>query len=157
MRKPLKAKDKHILKPDLVYDSVKIEKLVNYVMLDGKKNIARDIVYGALDKIKEKTKEEDPMVTFELALKNVSPQWELKSKRVGGANYSVPREVGPERKVTLAYRWILDVARSKKGTNMAERLADELIVASNNDGAAVKKKENVHKMAQANMAFAHFA
>ncbi|MBI4059607.1 30S ribosomal protein S7, partial [Candidatus Giovannonibacteria bacterium] len=122
----------------------------------GKKNTARDIVYEALDLAGKKTKKE-PMAVFEDAIKNVSPALEVRSRRVGGANYQVPREVRPERRLALAMRWLTKAARSKKGKPMAEKLAEELVLASKNEGVAVKKKEDTHKMAEANRAFAHFA
>ena len=151
-----KVKNRNIVGPDLVYNSTKIEKLVNYVMWDGKKNAARKVVYGALDIIKEKAKVDDPMEIFEKALKNAGPMTEIRSRRIGGANYAVPREVKADRRAALAFRWIIEATRGKKGTPAAEKLADELIAASNNEGAAVAKKENTHKMAEANKAFAHF-
>lgn len=126
-------------------------------MEEGKKNAARSIVYGALDFIKEKTKNDNPVEIFETALKNAGPTLEVRSRRIGGANYQVPREVRPERRQALAMRWIIDAARSKKGKPMHMKLAEELIAASNNEGEAIKKKENTHKMADANKAFAHFA
>lgn len=155
MRRKLKAKPKII--PDLVYESEKVSKFVNYVMERGKKTTARAIVYEAFDFIKEKTKNENPLEIFELALKNTGPTMEVRSRRVGGANYQVPREVRPERRQFLSMKWIVDAARNKKGKAMAEKLAEEIIAASNNEGDAVKKCENVHKMAEANKAFAHFA
>lgn len=142
--------------PDPVYSSDRVAKFINYVMLDGKKTVAQKIVYEAFEIIKEKTKEE-PVEIFELAMKNVGPLTEVRSRRVGGANYQVPREVRPERRLSLAMRWILDIARKQSGKPMAERLAGELILASKNEGEAVKKRENTHKMAEANKAFAHFA
>ncbi|HBB56642.1 TPA: 30S ribosomal protein S7 [Patescibacteria group bacterium] len=155
MRK--KIKNKKIIKPDFVYDSVLVEKLVNYVMKEGKKNVARKIVYGTLDEIKKKMKTEKPLEVLELAIKNASPDVEVRSRRIGGANYQVPREVRPERKMALSVRWILEGARGKDGADMISRLSEELIAASKNEGMAVKKKENTHKMAEANRAFAHFA
>lgn len=152
-----KVKNRNIVGPDAKYDSVKIEKFVNYVMKDGKKHVARKIVYGALDEIAKKTKTDNPIEVFEAALKNVGPLMEVRSRRVGGANYQVPREVRPERRTALTYRWILDAALSKKGMPMHKRLADELLAASNNEGTAVKKREDTHRMAEANKAFAHFA
>jgi small subunit ribosomal protein S7 len=154
MRRPTKKLVK--LEPDHQYQSLKVEKLINYVMERGKKNVSRTIVYEAFDIIKKKTKE-DPLEVFEIAIRNVSPQVEVRSRRVGGANYQVPHEVRPERKLALTYRWIIEAAKSKKGKPMAERLADELIGAYKNEGEAVKKRENVHRMAEANRAFAHFA
>lgn len=142
--------------PDPIYNSERVAKFINYVMLDGKKTTAQSIVYDAFTIIKEKTKEE-PVEIFELAMKNVGPVTEVRSRRVGGANYQVPREVRPERRLSLAMRWILDIARKQSGKPMAERLAGELILASKNEGEAVKKRENTHKMAEANKAFAHFA
>ena len=122
----------------------------------GKKTVARKIIYGALDIVKTKTKKE-PLEVFELAFRNASPLLEVKSKRVGGATYQVPKEVKGERRLTLAMRWIIQAAKSKKGKPMREKLAEELIAAANNTGEAVKKKENTHRMAEANRAFAHFA
>ena len=155
MRRKLKAKPK--IAPDYLYDSEKVTKFVNYVMNEGKKSTARKVVYAALDAIKEKTKNENPLEIFETALKNTGPTMEVRSRRVGGANYQVPREVRPERRQFLSMKWIIEAARSKKGKPMHERLAEEIIAASNNEGEAVKKRENVHKMAEANKAFAHFA
>ena len=155
MRRPVK--NRNIPKPDSVYKSQKLGQFINYVMQDGKKNVARKVVYAALDEIKEKTKLENPIEIFESAIRNVGPALEVRSRRVGGANYQVPREVRPERKAALAMRWILDAARKKGGTPMSKRLADELLAASNNEGEAIKKKENTLKMADANKAFAHFA
>lgn len=125
-------------------------------MHDGKKSVAERVVYDAFDIIKAETKE-DPMQVFETALKNVTPTVEVKSRRVGGANYQVPIPVRGDRRYALAYRWILAAARGKKGKPMAQRLAAELIAASNNEGDAIKKKQDVQRMAEANRAFAHFA
>ncbi|MBX4181724.1 30S ribosomal protein S7 [Candidatus Parcubacteria bacterium] len=155
MRRKLKAKPK--IQPDYLYDSEKVTKLVNYVMEGGKKATARKVVYAALDEVKEKTKNENPLEIFETALKNTGPTMEVRSRRVGGANYQVPREVRPERRQFLSMKWIVDAARSKKGKPMAVKLAEEIISASNNEGEAVRKRENTHKMAEANKAFAHFA
>ena len=141
----------------MVYNSAKVGKLINYVMYDGKKNAARTIVYDCFEAIKEQAKVADPMETFETALKNTSPAMEVRSRRVGGANYQVPREVRPERRQSLSMKWIVDAARSKKGKSLSLKLADEIILASKNEGEAVKKRENTHKMAEANKAFAHFA
>lgn len=152
-----KVKSKNEIKPDFIYNSLLLEKFINYVMKNGKKSLARRIVYKTLDEIKKKTKAENPLEIFELAIKNASPLLEVKSRRVGGANYQVPIEVRPDRKTTLAIRWILEATRSKKGSAMIKRLTEELIAASKNEGSAIKKKENVHKMAEANRAFAHFA
>lgn len=151
-----RIKNKHPLKPEPVYESVKVAKLVNYVMDSGKKNAARKIVYDCMTIIKEKTKSE-PIEVLDTALKNTMPAMEVRSRRVGGANYQVPREVRPERQRSLSMKWIVLAARSKKGKPMADKLADEIIAASKNEGEAVKKRENTHKMAEANKAFAHFA
>ncbi|MHB8651604.1 MAG: 30S ribosomal protein S7 [Minisyncoccota bacterium] len=155
MRRPVKNRNK--VGADIIYKSEKVEKLINHVMKSGKKNVARKIVYGSFDVIKEKLKTEEPLDVFELALKNAGPQVEIRSRRVGGANYLVPREVRVERRLALAMRWILEAARSKKGVPMHQKLADELIAASKNEGEAIKKRDNTHKMAEANKAFAHFA
>jgi small subunit ribosomal protein S7 len=151
-----KITNKRPLKPDFAYGSVKVEKLINYIMERGKKNAARKIVYGAFDIIKEDSKKE-PVEIYELALNNVGPLTEIRSRRVGGANYQVPHEVRPERRLALALRWMIEAAKSKKGKPMAVKLAEELIAASKNEGEAVKKRETVHRMAEANRAFAHFA
>lgn len=155
MRRKVTVKRKIV--PDLAYGSIQVEKFINYVMKEGKKSVARKIMYDTMEEIKKKAKSENPLAVFDLAVKNTSPDLEVRSRRIGGANYQVPREVRPERKLALSYRWILDAARSKKGARMASKLADELIAASKNEGAAVKKRENTHKMAEANRAFAHFA
>ena len=154
MRRPVK--NRNIVGPDIKYSSTKVEKFINYIMKWGQKSTARRVVYSAFDEIKEKTKQE-PLEVFETALRNVGPQMEVRSRRVGGANYQVPREVRPERKMALSYRWIIDAARSRKGAPMHKRLAEELIAASKNEGPAVKKREDTHKMAESNKAFAHFA
>ncbi len=152
-----KVKNKNIVKEDFIYDSITVEKFINYIMKEGKKSIARKIMYSALDEIAQKTKTDKPLDILELAVKNASPVLEVRSRRVGGANYQVPREVRPERRFALACRWILEAVRAKKGLATHKKLADELILASKNEGPAIKKKENVHKMAEANKAFAHFA
>lgn len=126
-------------------------------MWSGKKETARRVVYGALDIIKKQTGNPNPLEIFDLAMKNAGPVTEVRSKRIGGANYQVPREVRPERRLALAMRWIRDAARGKKGTEMSKKLAEELILASKNEGSAIKKKDDTHKMAEANKAFAHFA
>jgi len=151
-----KITNKRQLKPDFQYNSVKVEKLINYIMERGKKNAARKIVYGAFEIIKEDAKK-DPIEVYEEALKNVGPLTEIRSKRVGGANYQVPHEVRPERRLALALRWMIEAASSKKGKPMAIKLSDELLAAAKNEGDAVKKREMVHRMAEANRAFAHFA
>jgi len=142
--------------PDEIYNDLKVTKFINYVMRKGKKSVARAIVYRAFQIIKDKTKK-NPLEIFELALKNTGPLLEVKSKRIGGATYQVPIEVKKTRRTFLAMRWIIAAAKSKKGKPMKEKLATELIEAANNRGAAVKKKEGVHRMAEANRAFAHFA
>ena len=152
-----KIKNRNIVNPDFVYNSQKLEKFINYVMWSGKKETSRKIMYKAFDIIKEKTGNPNPLEIFDLAMKNAGPLTEVRSKRIGGANYQVPREVRPERRLALAMRWIRDAARSKKGSPMHVKLADELIAASKNEGSAIKKKEDTHKMAEANKAFAHFA
>lgn len=152
-----KIKNKRVLNPDLRYSSEKVAKLINYIMLSGKKSTARAAVYRALDVIKEKAKVENPLEVLETAFKNTAPLMEVRSRRVGGANYQVPREVRPERRNALSMKWIVEAARSKKGASIASKLADEIILAAKNEGEAVKKRENTHKMADANKAFAHFA
>jgi small subunit ribosomal protein S7 len=141
--------------PDPVYGSVVVAKLVNSIMLDGKKGVAQSIVYSAFDQIQEETGKE-PLEVFEEAMNNIMPKLEVKARRIGGANYQVPIEVRPERRQTLALRWLTLYTRNRGEKTMAERLAKELIDASNNTGASVKKKEDTHKMAEANKAFAHF-
>ena len=152
-----KIKNKNIVPPDFIYNSQKLEKFINYIMWSGKKETSRKIVYQAFDAIKEKTGNPNPLEVFDLAMKNAGPLTEVRSKRIGGANYQVPREVRPERRLALAMRWIRDAARNGKGKPMHLKLADELIAASKNEGSAIKKKEDTHKMAEANKAFAHFA
>jgi small subunit ribosomal protein S7 len=154
MRRKLKTKKP--IQPDLVYNSDKVAKFINYVMERGKKTVARKIVYDAFNHIKEKEKVENPIEIFDTALKNTMPMMEVRSRRVGGANYQVPREVRPERRNHLSMKWIIDASRAKKGSEMYKKLADEIIAASKNEGEAVKKRENTHKMAEANKAFAHF-
>lgn len=152
-----KVKNRNIVDPDGKYNSTKVSKFINYVMKGGKKNTAREIVYGAFDIIKEKLKVEDPLETFDAALRNAGPLTEVRSRRIGGANYQVPREVRDERRFMLAFRWILEAANAKKGKAMRFKLADEIMAAANNEGSAVKKKDDTHRMAEANKAFAHFA
>ena len=142
--------------PDSRYNNVKIAKFVNYIMESGKKSIAENIVYDAFDVIHEKMKTE-PRQIFDAALKNVSPTLEVKGRRVGGANYQVPMEVFDPRKTTLGMRWLIMGARSRKGKPMHQRLAEEIMDAYNKTGAAFKKREDTHRMAEANKAFAHFA
>jgi small subunit ribosomal protein S7 len=147
---------KKIINPDVVYNDVMVSKFINQVMQEGKKTISQKIVYGAFDIVREKTKQ-DPLEVFKLAIQNVSPVLEVKPKRVGGATYQVPMEVKGGRRLSLAMKWIIIHSRARKGKAMKEKLAEELIEASENKGASVRKRENVHKMAEANRAFAHFA
>ncbi len=151
-----KVKNRNIPTPDSVYNSAKLSKFINVIMWDGKKETARKVVYDAFKVIKEKTEVENPLEVFDMALKNAGPTVEVRSRRIGGANYQVPRDVRPERRLALATRWIIEAARAKKGSAMHIRLADELIAASKNEGTAVTKRDNTHKMAEANKAFAHF-
>ena len=138
-----------------MYNRVLVTKLVNSIMLDGKKGVAQKVVYGAFDIIKEKTGNE-PLDVFTQAMENIMPVLETKTRRVGGANYQVPMEVRPARRQTLGLRWLTAYSRARGERTMAERLAGELMDAANNTGAAVKKREDTHKMAEANKAFAHF-
>ncbi|PIS13642.1 MAG: 30S ribosomal protein S7 [Candidatus Tagabacteria bacterium CG09_land_8_20_14_0_10_41_14] len=151
-----KVKNKVIIKPDYKYGSLDLEKFTNHIMEDGKKSIARKVVYSALDEIKKSAKK-DPMEVFETALQNATPLLEVRSRRVGGANYQIPREVSAKRGITLAMRWIIQAARAKKGRPIYKKIAEELISASKKEGDAMKKRENTHRMAEANKAFAHFA
>ena len=146
---------KREIAPDPRFNNPVVAKFINYIMWDGEKSIARDVVYDAFDIIAKKTKK-DALDVFDEAVKNTSPMLEVKSKRVGGANYQVPRQVKGDRRLTLSLRWIIQAARSKKGKRMAEKLSEEIMQAAKNTGIAVKKREDVHKMAQANRAFAHF-
>jgi small subunit ribosomal protein S7 len=151
-----KQAPKRVIAPDPRYNSVVIGKFVNKIMERGKKTVARKIVYEAFDEVQAKTKQ-DPMEIFDQALKNVSPQVEVKSRRVGGANYQVPIEVRGDRRQALAFRWLIEAARGKKGRPMHLKLAEEFMLAAKGEGEAVKKKQDVHRMAEANRAFAHFA
>src|SRR3989338_4422656 len=153
MRRPLKHK--RSWRPDLKYGSETLTRFINAVMWDGKKDTARAVVYDALEKIKKDGV--DPLETFEGALRNVSPVMEVRSRRVGGANYQVPREVPQARRLALSFRWIISAARAKKGKPMAEKLAADILLASKNEGDAIRKKDEMHRMAEANKAFAHFA
>jgi len=145
------------LKPDPVYGSLLLSKFINCLMYDGKKATAQRVVYGALKIIEGKVKEQKPIEVFEAALNNIKPMIEVRSRRVGGANYQVPMAVGRKRQQSLAIRWLLEATRSKSGKPMHERLAEEVMAASRKEGAAMTTRENVHKMADANKAFAHFA
>lgn len=142
--------------PDLNYGSVAVGRFINYLMREGKKRVAEKIMYEAMDIVKKETNQE-PLSVFEKAMENVTPMVEVTTKRIGGANYQVPREVRQERKFMLATRWLIDAARKKTGKPMANRLAEELMAAFKNEGAAIKKKQDTHRMAEANRAFAHFA
>ena len=146
---------KRKINPDPVYGSEIVSKFINLIMREGKKEIARKIFYQALEIIKEKTKK-DPLEVLEQAINNAGPLLELRARRIGGATYQVPVEVGLERRKSLAMRWIVEGARAKKGKPMREKLAEELIEASENRGTAIRKKEETHRMAEANKAFAHF-
>ena len=141
--------------PDPLYNSVLVTKLVNSIMLDGKKGVAQKVVYGAFDIIKDKTGQE-PLEVFTTAIENIMPSLEVKARRVGGATYQVPIEVRPERRQTLGLRWLTNYSRSRSEKTMKERLAGEIMDASNNLGSAVKKREDTHKMAESNKAFAHY-
>ncbi|MBI4713948.1 30S ribosomal protein S7 [Candidatus Uhrbacteria bacterium] len=151
-----KQAPKRKLDPDPKFGSTQVTKLVNYIMHSGKKTVAQQVVYDCLEIVSDKTKQ-SPLDVFETALKNVMPSLEVKSRRVGGANYQIPMPVRGERRVILAFRWILIAARTKKGRRMAEKLAEEIIAASKGEGDAVKKRQDVQRMAEANRAFAHFA
>ena len=141
--------------PDGRYNSVQLQSFINRMMRDGKKSVATSVVYKAFDMVEERTKR-NPMEVFELAFKNVSPVMEVKPRRVGGATYQVPMEVPAYRRFALATRWILQAARSRSGKSFSERLAAELVDASTNQGAAIRKREETHKMAEANRAFSHY-
>ncbi|GAX89325.1 30S ribosomal protein S7 [Effusibacillus lacus] len=140
---------------DPVYNSTMVTRLINKVMMDGKKGIAERIVYGAFDRVREKSGK-DPLEVFETALKNIMPVLEVRARRVGGANYQVPVEVRPERRTTLGIRWLVNYSRLRGEKTMEEKLANEILDAANNTGASVKKREDTHKMAEANKAFAHY-
>ncbi len=146
---------KRVAIPDPIYDDAVITKLINNIMYDGKKGIAQKIVYGALDKVREET-DEEPLDVFYKAMNNVMPVLEVKARRIGGATYQVPMEVRPERRETLGLRWIVRFARNRGERTMVERLAREILDASNGVGASVKRREEMHKMAEANKAFAHY-
>jgi len=151
-----KRATRRAIAPDAKFSNENVARFINYLMKGGKKNTARTVVYDAFDLIAEKTKQ-SPVVVFEEAIKNVSPAVEVKSRRVGGANYQIPIPVRGERRLALAFRWLIDACKGHKGKPMAIKVAEELVSAANNEGAAVKKKADVHRMAEANRAFAHFA
>lgn len=154
MRRSVRNRNK--VSPDRKYNSSELSKFINYVMEGGKKSLAERIVYEALEKVEKDTKK-DAITVFNEALDKVGPDMEVRSRRVGGANYQVPYEVRPDRRKSLAMRWILEVAKSRKGSPMQNRLAEEIALSSRGEGDAFKKKENMHKMAESNKAFAHFA
>ncbi len=147
--------EKRQIPPDPRYNSVLVQKFINKVMKNGKKSVAEKIVYGAFDRIQQRTGR-DPLDVFQAAIRNTTPVLEVKPRRVGGATYQVPIEVPPDRRLSLSMRWLIHAARARKGRPMAERLADELLDAANNTGAAVKRKEDTHRMAEANRAFVHY-
>ena len=147
--------DKREINPDPKFGDLVVTKFMNAVMYDGKKSVAETIVYSALDQVQSKTKQE-PIAVFHQALENVAPHIEVKSRRVGGATYQVPMDVRPERRQALAIRWLIAAARNRNETTMVDRLSGELMDAANNRGTAVKKREDTHKMAEANRAFAHY-
>ena len=155
-RKKRVYKNKRFLKPDPKFSNLTLSKFINHIMTAGKKSTAQKIVYEALEIVSEKTKN-DPLLVFDTALRNVSPVLEVKAKRVGGANYQIAQEVRPERRDALAMRWIKDSATKRSGKSMAEKLAGELMDAYKKEGGAMKKSEDVHRMAEANRAFSHFA
>ena len=148
--------EKRAILPDPVYGDLIVAKFINNLMKQGKKSLAEKIFYQSIDKIKKQGKVDDGIELFKKALENVAPVLEVKSKRIGGATYQVPIEISENRRMALAMRWIISFSKSRKGQTMADRLAAELLAASNNDGAAVKKKEDTHRMAEANKAFSHF-
>lgn len=154
-RKKRVYKNKKYLKPDPKFKNLTLSKFINYLMVDGKKSVAQKVVYESLELISEKTKN-DPLLVFDTALRNVMPVLEVKARRVGGANYQIAQEVRPERRETLAMRWLRSSARNRSGKGMPEKLAAELIDASNKEGGAMKKREEVHRMAESNRAFSHF-
>ncbi|MEK7574421.1 MAG: 30S ribosomal protein S7 [Patescibacteria group bacterium] len=156
MRKKQIYKNRKLRQPDTKYESLTAGRFINYLMIEGKKALAEKIFYQALEHV-QKIIQQEPMKVFEKALENVSPLVAVVSRRVGGANYQIPMEVRPERKFFLAGHWIIKAARSRKGKTMAENLAEEIIAASKNEGAAIKKKQDMHRTAEANRAFAHFA
>lgn len=145
------------VEPDRIYNSTQVQKLINRVMLNGKKQLAENLVYTGMQKAADKLKVQNPLEVFDQAIKNIQPHMETRSRRVGGANYQIPFEVKSQRQQHLTTMWLVQAARSRKGMSMADRLAAELIDAYNNQGGAVKKREDSHKMAEANRAFAHFA
>ena len=148
--------EKREILPDPVYGDLIVAKFINNLMKQGKKSLAENIFYQSIEKIKKQGKVDDGIELFKKALENVAPVLEVKSKRIGGATYQVPIEISEGRRMALAMRWIIGYSKSRKGQTMADRLAAELLAAANNDGSAVKKKEDTHRMAEANKAFSHF-
>tara|TARA_B100001029_G_scaffold172515_1_gene170349 strand:+ start:716 stop:1183 length:468 start_codon:yes stop_codon:yes gene_type:complete len=148
--------DRRTIDPDPIFGDLIVAKFINNLMKDGKKSVAEKIVYNSFEMIGKKEKTDEPLDIFKKALKNASPVLEVKSRRIGGATYQVPIEIPDNRRMALAMRWIITFARSRKGNSMVDRLSAELIAASKNEGSAIKKKEDTHKMAEANKAFAHF-
>jgi small subunit ribosomal protein S7 len=148
--------EKREILPDPLFKDLVVAKFINNLMSDGKKSLAETIFYTSIEKIKKTAKTEDGLEVFKKAIANASPMLEVKSKRIGGATYQVPVEVSQQRKVALAMRWIIGYAKARKGNSMSDRLAAEIVAAFNNEGSSVKKKEDTHKMAEANKAFAHF-
>ena len=140
-----------------MYQSLLVEKITNYIMFDGKKSTARRVMQKTFDEIAKARKGEDVLAVLDTAIKNASPAIEVRPRRVGGATYQIPREVSADRRLSLSLRWIIGAARAKKGKPMADRLAEEILLAAKNEGAAIKKKQDTHRMAEANRAFAHFA
>ena len=151
-----KQAPKRQFNPDYKYNRIDVTRFINYLMRDGERSVAEKVFYDAL-KLLEEAGNKEPMTVFDKAIENITPQVEVASKRVGGANYQVPRTVRPERRFVLMARWLVNASRSKKGIPMAKRLADEILAASKNEGSAVKKKQDTHRMAEANRAFAHFS
>ena len=154
-RKDIKVRQ-HTVAPDAIYGSLQLSKFINHLMLAGKKSLAQRLVYDALERVKEKSGDDDALDVFKRAMDNVRPVLEVKSRRVGGSTYQVPIEVYPRRRTSLAMRWLIDAARSRGERTMTERLCNELLDASSGRGSAVKKREDTHRMAEANKAFAHY-
>lgn len=151
-----KSANKREILPDPIYNDIVVAKFVNKMMFDGKKSTAQAILYGALDELKTKVAEEEPLTVFKKALENTKPQIEVRSRRVGGATYQVPVDVRPARRLALAMRWLIEYSRERGEKDMSRRLAGEIIDAANNRGNAIKKKEDVHRMAESNKAFSHY-
>ncbi len=148
--------ERRVVKPDPIYGSDILARFINRLMIQGKKNTARTIVYGALERLAKRLKMQSPLEAFEQALQNAMPQLEVKSRRIGGATYPVPIEISPHRQIAIAMRWIIGNSRGRKGKSMVDKLAQELTDCANNQGATIKKKDDTHRMAEANKAFAHY-